>query len=168
VVDTNVAMVADGAHSDASAACVAASARALQGLMTAGHLFVDDGGLIVQEYRATLGSAGPPSPGRAFLRWVLTHEWAGARVTRVVITAKDEDPEDFHEVPPAPPGVQYDRSDRKFLAVAAGHARRPAILQALDSKWWGWREALSASGVAIHFLCPDQAAAKYVEKMGRS
>ena len=166
MVDTNVAMVADGSHRDASAACVAASARALQRLMTAGHLFVDDGGLIVQEYRAALGYPGPLTPGRAFLRWVLTHEWAGVRVTRVRITAKDDDPEDFREVPPAPAGVQYDPADRKFLAVAAGHPKHPAILQALDSKWWGWTAALGAAGVTIHFLCPVEAAAKHAEKMG--
>jgi hypothetical protein len=32
------------------------------------------------------------------------------------------------------------------------------ILQACDSRWWEWRDALAAIGVAIHFLCPDDMA----------
>jgi hypothetical protein len=165
-VDTNVAMVASGLHDGANPACVAASARALQALMTAGHVFVDDGGLIVAEYRKNL-NAQQPSPGGAFLKWLLTHEWAGQKVTRVRITAKDQNPDDFHELPPPPDGVRYDPADRKFLAVAAAHASHPAILQSLDSKWWGWRDALHAVGVTIHFLCPDDAAALYATKMAR-
>ncbi len=40
------------------------------------------------------------------------------------------------------------------------------ILQSLDSKWWGWRKALAAHGVSIHFLCRDEIAAKHNAKMG--
>ena len=168
VVDTNVAMVANGLHDGASAECVAASARALRLLMTDGHVFIDDGGRIVAEYRINLSPwARQPGPGDAFLKWLMTHEWAGQKVTRVVITPKDQDAEDFHELPAPPNGVHYDPADRKFLAVAAAHAPHPTILQSLDSKWWGWRDALQAVGVAIHFLCADEIAAMYSKKMGR-
>lgn len=167
VVDTNVVMVANGAHDAASEDCVASSARALHVLMTNGHVFVDDGGRIVDEYKGNLNAwARQPGPGNGFLRWILTHEWGGQKVTRVAITPKDEDPADFHELPTPPDGVHCDPSDRKFLAVSAAHPEHPAVLQSLDSKWWGWREALAAVGVTIHFLCPEEAAAKYAEKMG--
>lgn len=166
VVDTNVAMVANGLQDGASAACVAASARALYELMTAGHVFVDDGGRIVAEYRRNLNPwTRQPGPGDAFLKWLLTQEWNGQRVTRVAITAKDHDPDDFHELPAPPDGVHYGPGDRKFLAVAAAYAPHPAVLQALDSKWWGWSDALQAAGVTIHFLCPYEAAALYAAKM---
>lgn len=168
VIDTNVAMVANGAHEGASADCAAACARALQAVMTTGRLFIDDGGLIVAEYRGNLNAwARQPGPGDAFLKWVLTHEWGGARVTRVAITAKDDDAQDFHEIPPPARDVPCDPSDRKFLAVSAAHPAHPAILQALDSKWWGWREALRVAGMAIHFVCPGEIATQYARKMGQ-
>lgn len=166
VIDTNVAATANGANPAASAGCVAASARALREVMRAGHLFIDDGGRITAEYRANLRASGEPGPGDAFLRWVLTHEWGGRRITRVPVTPKAGDEEDFDEVPPETEGAPYDRSDRKFLAVAAAHPERPPILQAFDSKWWGWWETLAAAGVELHFLCPDEIEAKYAEKMG--
>ena len=165
VVDTNVAATANGANSAASSSCVAASARALQAVMATGHVFIDDGSRIVSEYRANLRAKGEPGPGDAFLKWLLTHEWAGERVTRVPITPKADDKEDFDELPAAPDGVIYDRSDRKFLAVSAAHAERPPILQSFDSKWWGWRDALEKCGVTVHFLCEHEIAAKHSAKL---
>jgi hypothetical protein len=166
VVDTNVATTANAANPAASLDCVAASGRALQAVMRSGHLFVDQGGLVVAEYRANLSAAGQPGPGDAFLKWVLTNEWGGLRVTRVSLTPRDDDPEDFLELRPPPAGISYDRSDRKFLALSAAYPEHPPILQSLDSKWWGWRDALAAVGVSVHFLCEKEIAAKYRQKMG--
>jgi len=135
--------------------------------MVSGHVFVDCGGKIVDEYRGSLRAKGEPGPGDEFLKWILTHEWGGTRVTRVHITARAGDAEDFVELAPPPAGIRYDRPDRKFLAVAFAHADHPPILQSLDSKWWGWREALAAQGVSIHFLCPEEIAARYQARMGR-
>ncbi len=83
-----------------------------------------------------------------------------------MITPKADDDEDFEELP-LPDGIEYDRSDRKFLAVAAAHAEHPPILQSFDSKWWGWRDALAKIGVTIRFLCEDDIAKKHREKLGR-
>jgi hypothetical protein len=166
VVDTNVAVTANGKHGGVSAGCAAASGRALATIMGAGHVFVDAGGLIVKEYMRNLRASGEPGPGDAFLRWVLTHEWNSQWVTRVEITCTD-DGHDFLETPAPPDGLDYDPSDRKFLAVAAAHPDHPPILQSADSKWWGWRESLSADGVHLHFLCGEEIAVKHEEKMGR-
>lgn len=164
VVDTNVAATANGANPTASHSCVVSSARALQAMMAGGHVFVDDGGRIVAEYRANLSAKGQPGPGDAFLKWVLTHEWGGLKVTRVEITPRKGTENEFEELLDPPPGVFYDPSDRKFLAVAAAHPDHPPILQSLDSKWWGWQEALAELGIVVHFLCPLEIAAKYQEK----
>jgi hypothetical protein len=83
----------------------------------------------------------------------------------VSITPRSDDDEDFEELP-SPEGVVYDRSDRKFLAVAAAHREHPPILQAFDSKWWGWQAALARIGVTIHFLCEHDIAKKHREKIG--
>jgi len=167
VVDTNVATTANGSNPGAPASCVAASARALWELIQRGHLFIDESGRIVGEYRNNLAAGGQPGPGDAFYKWVLTYEWNEQRVTRVEITPADRgDGEDFDELPLPPKGVRYDPSDRIFLAVAAAHREHPAIWQSFDSKWWGWRGALEAVGVSLHFLCEAEIARKHVAKMG--
>lgn len=167
VIDTNVAKTANAANDAASAECRAASARALQAVMKSGHAFIDDAGLIVAEYHANLRRSGEPGPGDAFFRWLLTHEWGSERVTRVKLTPREEDADDFEELPRPPYGVRYDPSDRKFLAVAAAHPERPPILQSFDSKWWGWRRALGELGVTVHFLCPREIAKKHAAKTKR-
>lgn len=166
VVDTNVATTANGMNAGAPIECMAASARMLGTVMRRGHVFVDCHGAIVSEYRQNLSAKGQPGPGDAFLKWVLTHEWGGVRVTRVSITAKANDPTDFEELAPPPDGTAFDPSDRKFLAVAAVHPDRPPVLQSFDSKWWGWQSALLEIGVSIHFVCPAAIEAKYKEKFG--
>jgi hypothetical protein len=167
VVDTNVATTANAINGGAPAACVVASARALQQVMTRGHLYIDAEKRIITEYRRNLSAKGQPGPGDAFLKWLLTHEWNDQQITRVPLTPKADDPEDFNELPAATDGTVYDPSDRKFLAVARAHPDHPPILQAFDSKWWGWQSALREISVNIYFLCPKEIAAKYHEKMGQ-
>src|SRR5690606_36140728 len=70
VIDTNVALTANGAAEQASSECVANSARALLQVTRHGHLFVDDAGEIVAEYMRKLNPRGQPGPGDAFLKWV--------------------------------------------------------------------------------------------------
>lgn len=166
VIDTNVATTANAMNAGAPQDCVAASAKALQEVMRNGHVFVDDGNRIIEEYRRNLSRKGQPGPGDEFLKWVLIHEWGGQRVTRVPITSKAGNDDEFEELPSPPDDTVYDPSDRKFLAVAAAHPGHPPILQSFDSKWWGWRAALAAIGITIHFLCAEAIEAKYEEKMG--
>lgn len=166
VVDTNVATTANGRNQGVPPDCVAASARALLNVIKKGHVFVDDGGLIVKEYRANLSAKGEPGPGDVFLKWLLTHEWGQQRVTRVLITPKASDEQDFVELGTPPAGTTYDPSDRKFLAVSAASAEHPPILQSFDSKWWGWQEALKTINVRVCFLCPEAIAQKHCEKIG--
>jgi hypothetical protein len=165
VIDTNVVATADGANPSAGSNCRVASAEALQAVMKNGHLFLDSTGLILAEYLEAVG-AGQPEAGGAFVRWVLQNQWVQARVSHVAVTSRTGGPTGFHELPPPLAGTLFDPSDEKFLAVAAAHPERPPVLQAFDSKWWGWQESLKACGVTIHFLCPDQIEAKYQEKMG--
>lgn len=167
VVDTNVATTANGMNDGVSQQCVAASARALQSVMERGHVYIDAGGLITEEYGKNLSRSGQPGPGDAFFKWLLTNEWSPHRVTRVSITPRPDDSENFEELPAPENGAVYDRSDRKFLAVAAAHERRPHILQSFDSKWWGWRASLAKCGVTIRFLCEVEIKGKHEEKMGR-
>ncbi len=167
VVDTNVLATANGANEPAGLDCRVACADALREIMVDGHLFLDRGDLILDEYLKAVG-AGQPEPGGAFVKWVLQNQWAPNRVTRVPITPRPAGSgrTGFQELPDPPRGTRYDPADEKFLAVAAACPEHPPVLQAFDSKWWGWQGALKASGVTLHFLCPGQIQAKYEEKFG--
>ena len=165
VIDTNVVATAEGANPTAGLNCRVASVEALHGVMQqGGHLFIDDGGEILAEYLRVVGSGGQPEAGGAFVRWVLQNQWVVENVSRVVITSRTGAPTGYHELPAPTEGTMYDPSDEKFLAVAAAHPECPPVLQAFDSKWWGWQDSLEACGVTIHFLCPSEIKAKYDEK----
>jgi hypothetical protein len=86
-------------------------------------------------------------------------------VQRVDITVKDPPPPCFHEFPRHPELGDFDPSDQKFVAVANAHPARPSILQATDSKWLKWRDALAACHVNVEFLCPKEIEEVYRRKM---
>ena len=62
---------------------------------------------------------------------------------------------DFQEFPTDPALADFDPDDRKFIAVALAHAENPSILQAVDSAWWTYRDALRQNGVTVDFICED-------------
>ena len=70
----------------------------------------------------------------------------------------------FEEFPDEAGLEDFDPSDRKFVAAARGHGGGPTILQGLDSKWWGWKDALAAAGIVVEFLCPTEVRTTYERK----
>jgi len=153
VVDTNVPVVANGRSEQASPECVSKCAVRLSQLMCKGKLVLDDGRRILREYMANLRSVGQPGPGDAFLKWVLTNYSNPERCNSVRITPKDSSETDFEQFPPSTALVDFDKTDRKFVAVALAHPARPPILQAVDTEWWKMRESLADAGVTVDFLC---------------
>lgn len=165
VVDTNVPIAASGRSEQASSECVLACQEAiLNVLQDHTRLALDEGGRIIQEYRQNLSPSGQPGLGDQFLKWVFTNQANPERCELVTITAKDGARADFEEFPGGSGLDDFDPSDRKFVAVANAHPEKPPILQALDSKWWGWREALHSAGITVDFLCPDDVKATYEKK----
>ena len=73
----------------------------------------------------------------------------------------------YHEFPSHSDLRGFDVNDHKFIAVAAAHPERPCVLQAFDSKWWGFRRAFQSCGITIEFLCVDEIQAKHKQKTGR-
>lgn len=166
VVDTNVALLANGKGS-AGPECVVACAQALVEVKSGGPVVIDAGWRIIREYRNKLSPTGQPGPGDAFLKWLLSNLVNPNCCRQVEITPKATDPQDFEEFPDDPALRGFDRSDRKFVAVAVADSGEPPILQGFDSKWWGFKEALAECGVEVVFLCPEEIAEKFREKMVR-
>ncbi len=157
VVDTNVPLVAAGRADHAGDDCRRASIRAVKRVMTdRTKLVLDDGFEIIKEYCNKLSQSGQPTIGDAFLKWVLTNRMNRGRCEQVSITPIIDESRSYLEFPEDPRLAGFDRSDRKFVAVARASALHPAILNAVDSDWWDYYELLTELGVEIEFICDDQ------------
>lgn len=64
--------------------------------------------------------------------------------------------DDFEEFPRDPALSGFDRSDRKFAAVALASGRDAVLLNATDTDWWSYRWPLAKHGLRVQFLCPKQ------------
>ncbi|GBC60830.1 hypothetical protein DENIS_1789 [Desulfonema ishimotonii] len=72
----------------------------------------------------------------------------------------------YNEFPDHDGLANFDISDRKFIAASNAHPDKPLILEATDSKWWGWKDALAEVSITVKFMCPDYIREKYQEKIG--
>jgi len=157
VVDTNVAVVANGHSKQASPECaMSCGQRLLEITSGTEKLVLDDQREIIREYMNNLQSSGQPGVGDAFLKWVLTYRINTELIEYVNITLViDEHGMTFEEFPTDPVLSDFDPDDRKFVAVALAHPQKPPILQAVDTRWWDFRDALLRNGVRVEFLCED-------------
>ena len=170
IVDTNVPLVANLAKEplnipDDLVDCVDECVDAIDYVTSGqGRLVIDDGNEFFDEYRNKLSMSGQPGVGDRFMKWVHDHQYLFADQDRVNITKAGSS---YTEFPEHDDLENFDLSDRKFVAVANSHPEKPPILQATDSKWWGWKNALMDEGITVVFLCPDYITAKYAEKMDK-
>jgi hypothetical protein len=127
---------------------------ALISVISSGGLVVDVGDEIVGEYVSTLGHAGKPGVGRAFVKWAWDHRFNAAKVKRVSITrATNGGLRRYEEFPDIEDLSRFDPKDQKFVAVALASGDSPSVLNAVDSDWWNHHAALQAAGVTVEFLC---------------
>ena len=150
VVDTNVAIVANGRETHADLECQLECAKRLKLLAERGIVALDDRRLIIDEYRGRLNSSGMPGVGDAFLKHLFNNQHQNNRVRKVAVKPSD-DRRGFEGLPEN----AFDRSDRKFLAVAV--AAEAVVLNATDSDWNEHKELLEKVGVKVCQLCPRHA-----------
>lgn len=65
-------------------------------------------------------------------------------------------------------GLVYDMADRKFVAVAVAHPKRPPILNASDTDWLDWQEGLKRDGIEVRHVCEDELASRRASKSSPS
>ncbi|MCP4574698.1 MAG: hypothetical protein GY846_00195 [Deltaproteobacteria bacterium] len=169
VIDTNVPKNANLAIDpenipDDLTMCVMACVEVVEYIIKIGGLVVDSGEEIFDEYRNNLSMSGQHGVGNHFMKWVHDNRWNFPQEDRVTIT---EHGDSYSEFPKHDGLSDFDISDRKFVAVANAHPAKPPIIQATDSKWWGWKDFLKEVGITVQFLCSDYIEAKYQEKMGK-
>jgi len=167
IIDTNVPITANRAldpkatHEELP--CILACVNAVEFVVENGGMVIDAGDEIFDEYRTNLKLKGQPGVGDKFVKWVHDHRWSFPPEDRVPITRTGDT---YAEFPDHEGLKDFDRSDRKFVAVANAHPDKPPILEATDSKWCGWKDSLEEVGITVIFLCKDFVEQKYQEKMG--
>lgn len=167
VVDTNVPKQANLAINPVSipddlVLCVKNCVASIEQIIKKGGLVLDANNEIFDEYRRELSLSGQPGVGDKFIKWVHYSQFGFPESDRVSITPTDDS---YVEFPDHDDLKHFDPSDRVFVAVANAHPDKPPILEATDSKWWEWKDALLESGIMVNFLCPDYIKAKYQQKM---
>jgi len=160
VIDTNVLAVADERHKKANKKCVRSCIKVLRDVRRENHLvLIDDQRLMLDEYRKQLpkntkGTTSQKSPGISFYKWLHQNRENPDCCSQIKITPRASGG-DFEEFPESKDLEGFDKDDRKFVAVALASKMDPVILNASDTDWWDYREALEAHGVRIRFLCQD-------------
>ena len=166
VIDTNVPATANKTLSpetisDDMIDCVETCLEAITHITKNGRLVLDEGDEIFNEYRAHLSLSGQPGLGDEFMKWVHDNCWT-EKVERVKITKTGNS---YKEFPTNSNLSGFDPSDKKFIAIANAHPEKPPILQATDSKWWGYCDALKNVEIEVQFLCCDYIKKKHKKKM---
>lgn len=164
VIDTNVLIVANGGPGR-SRLCTKSCKDKLEEVRRSGQVVLDYGYEILNEYgKKQKATTGQPGAGFEFLKWLLNTKESAEHCAWVSITKMEE--RGYEEFPEYAGLCNFDFSDRKFIAVAIVHEPRPPVLQAVDSKWWGWKDALLECGVEVQFLCAEEIKAKHNLKTG--
>jgi hypothetical protein len=152
VVDTNVPIVANKQSSQASSSCVVNCIKNLLEIQDHHTIVLDNNWEIIKEYKLKLSQTGQPGAGDAFLKWVLTNRGNINRCNFVEITPTVGS---FQEFPETEDLEKFDKSDRKFVAVALVHPHKPPIVNASDSDWRIFELAFNQIGIIVIFLCPE-------------
>lgn len=152
-----------GKPADIPEELVDACVKTIEHIHKNGGLVMDKGEEIFDEYLDNLSLSGQPGLGDKFMKWVHDHLWNPDKVTQVPIVKSGN----FYNEFPNHVGLRnFDPSDRKFVAVANAHPAKPPILQATDSKWLRWKDALEEVGITVKFPCLDYVKAKYAKRVG--
>ena len=149
VVDTNVLIVANGNNEQADPECELACIEALEGAKTGKQtVLIDASNLIMDEYSRHCSYSGSPGVGDMFFKFLHDYQHSAKNVIRVSIQETPDEDGGFANLPPN----NFDRDDRKFLAVAkAGDGR---VVNATDSHWSEHAAFIDSIGVQVLELCP--------------
>ena len=154
VVDTNVLVIANGREKapQASPECVQSCVNYLNNLRKLDVLVIDRNRLILKEYMNNVAVRGQ-GIGDEFLMWLLQNQANRKHCEQVAIKQISE--YEFEEFPQSESLKSFDKSDRKFVAVALTHHAKPVIANAADRGWRNHKQALTEHGIKLDFLCPE-------------
>jgi len=149
IVDTNVAIVANGQNDDVVVSCVDACKEFIVAAREQHVLLLDDGDAIRQEYAGALKQSRPFALGALFLHHIYQNQFNPARVRRVTLLARADG--QYADLPQSLIDAGFDPSDRKFAAL--GCKEGVPVHNATDSDWIEHAATLAAEGIEVEHLC---------------
>ena len=152
-MDTNVPIVANRKTGQASLDCILACIAKLSHIQDECCVLLDSRNRILNEYSKKLSRSGEPGPGDGFFKWLFENQVNPEHCRQVPLKCHKD--RGFEEFPDDPDLSAFDQDDRKFVAVALASGTEPEVLNASDTDWWHYRQALQQHGVEIVFLCPE-------------
>lgn len=147
VIDTNVAIVANGKEEDITIECRLAAVELLLKAVNNGVIFLDSGGEIQEEYRTYLSPKGAPGVGDRFYQEVLNSH--PDRIARIDLPKRADG--QHKDLPQPIIDAGFDPSDRVFAAVAK--KARATVYNAVDTDWLHHRRVIEENGIKVIFLC---------------
>ena len=158
IVDTNVIVTANDVDDDDRTDCRDRCQDRLQQIRDQNEkVIVDDEWRIFEEYERNANPNTKKGIGDIFVKNLLQNLRNSEICTMVHITPLDKNETDFEEFPADDALSDFDPDDRKFIAVAVSyeniHQQKATLLQAVDSQWYGLREALAENGLEVEFIC---------------
>jgi hypothetical protein len=163
VVDTNVAVVANGRDTHASIDCCRACVQTLTAIRDRGMSVIDSSGLILGEYQKRLRAEGQPGVGDLFFRHLLDNQ-TNQKLVQLADpngTRADALKHAFLRGTLA----KFDSDDRVFAQVSV--VARAPVITATDSDWPNHEAGLNACGVIVEYACgreTAEAGGKVVDK----
>jgi hypothetical protein len=162
IIDTNVPIIAQG-DSDYTEDCQERCAHFMESIKYETHIVVIDSDYdLLVEYEKNATRYKQDSYLREFVKWLHRHKDNSSKVKKVNISQDSE--KGYIEVPQNLHALNFDWSDRKFIAVAIANDKIAPIIEAGDSKWIGWESALNNEGISVDFLCKKELWEKYNQK----
>ena len=113
------------------------------------YVLLDEDNEIFDEYKCYLDFSGQPGVGDGFFKWLNDNRW-GFPSSELVKLHKTEN--GYEEFPIEMEQANVDPNDKKFFAASNAHPAKPEIFEAVDSKWWNWRDVAMQCGIQIRFL----------------
>lgn len=171
IIDTNVIVMANDTGNDERRDCRERCQDRLEKIFSNGEMVVvDDERRILEEYERNADPNTRKGMGDLFVKTLLQNLRNPEVCTMVHITST-QDRCGFEEFPDDPTLSDFDPDDRKFIAVAVVydnvHQQKAILLQAVDSQWYGLREALVNNGLEIEFICEAYIQYLYERRMER-
>lgn len=160
IIDTNVPLKAANMHpeDEIDRLCSESCLTFIKTLMDSDDVVVlDKGREILNEYRKNIDITSEDNVASQFLMWLLRRMLTD-KVHQYEITKTRNN--NYAEFPTAADLRKFDRSDRKFVALANVHPSHPSIYNGSDTDWWDFKDALEREGIHIVFLCEEYMRAK--------
>lgn len=155
VIDTNVLMIADRRGSDITQLCVDSAIECVASLSDGNVICLDEDDAILDEYAANIKEIRPYSLVAKLLIDLRQQRYSASNIHRAPLPKNHAG--EYKDCPQSLIDANFDRSDRKFVALAK--VTQATVCNAVDTDWFDHADLLCREGIQVNNLCgtdPDR------------